>query len=242
MHQQLEDEFARERGRAPVGGAHGSDYETWLAEREASSTGTFATDVYRPVDSSPGHDVAKDVGAEIKLVFTPGTRVVSNQIGFVQVLRPIVLFPNERGRATQAPDQPGWALDRLGGRDSPIYGQNNNGTAAGNTHFGHRLSATDIDPAWMYDQTNEPRGAGQALSFVGTSFALDMQHGAYLGGVRWGFSVTAAGAVAVAPITNEPTRGPSGAQGRALELWNQQAANPDPAQRNSPHQRRVPLP
>jgi hypothetical protein len=99
-----------------------------------------------------------------------------------------------------------------------------------------------MEPAWMYDRTSEPRAAGSALSFVGTSFALDAQHGTYLGGVRWGFNCSAAGAVSLVPVSLESAAGPKGAQEKALELWNKQAADPDPAKRNDPNQQRVPLP
>jgi hypothetical protein len=212
------------------------------ATRITSGEGNFTVDTYRPVDSAPGQNVAKDVGAEIKLTFRPASVVFTDKIAFIQVLRPIVLFANERGRATQASaGEAGWALDRLAGRKSPIYGENDNGTAGANTHFGYQnLSGTE--PAWMYDRTSEPRAAGAAVSLVGTSFALDAQHGAYLGGVRWGFNCSAAGAVTTVPVSLESAVGPTGPQRRALELWNAQAADPNPSRRNAPGQQPVPLP
>jgi hypothetical protein len=207
----------------------------------ASGMGEFTVDTYRPVDSEPGRDVAKNVGAEIRLTFRPASVFLTDKIAFIQVLRPIVLFPNERGRATQAGDgEAGWALDRLQGRNSPIYGENDDGTAGGNTHFGHQNPVTE--PAWMFDSTLEPRAAGAALSLVGTSFAIDAQRGNYLGGVRWGFNCSAAGVVTTVPVRLESAAGPTGPQRRALELWNEQAANRDPARRNAPGQQRVPVP
>ena len=64
------------------------------------------------VDSAPGRDVAKNVGVGINLAFTPASPVLTDKIAFVQVLLPIVLFPNETGR------------------ESPVFGQNDDGTAA----------------------------------------------------------------------------------------------------------------
>ncbi len=207
-----------------------------------TSGGEFRLDTYTPHESAAG-DVDKDVGTEIKLTFTPSVNTITDKIGFVQILRPIGLLPNEVPRATQASDgQAGWALDRMQGRRSPIYGQNNNATAGGNTHFGYRRSATDMDPAWMYDKTNEQRARGQSLTFEGTTYALDATHSAYLGGLHWGFTVSAAGTVATTPVTIQSLTAPEGIQRRALELWNTQASNPNPAQRNDPNQDQVPVP
>jgi hypothetical protein len=223
--------------------ATGTACEAWFKTLALSTSGgEFTVEKYKEHESAAG-DVDKFVGTEIKLRFTPSVNTISDKIGFVQVLRPIVLFANEAPRATTASDaQAGWALDRMAGRRSPIYGQENAGTAAGNTHFGFRRSATDMDPAWMSDRTNEERLKGQSLAFEGTTYALDDIHSKYLGGVYWGFDVSAAGTVKNRPITIQSLVAPQGIQLRALELWNVQAANTNPALRNDPKQDKVPIP
>jgi hypothetical protein len=223
--------------------AAGTACDAWFQTLgRSTSGGEFQVDTYAPHASATG-DTDKFVGTEIKLRFTPSLNTISDKIGFVQILRPIGLLANEVPRATQTSDgQAGWALDRVQGRRSPIYGQDNSGNAAGNTHFGFRRSATDMDPAWIYDKTNEQRLQGQSLAFEGTTYALDATHNTYLGGVHWGFDVSSAGAVTTRAITIQSLIGPEGIQRRALELWNVQAANPNPALRNDPQQDQVPVP
>jgi hypothetical protein len=210
--------------------------------------GSFKVDNYEERDSDKGNDTDKSVGANIEITFTPAETVVSDKISFVQIMKTTsdgtpFLFENEKPRATDARSgDPGWAVDRLAGKKSANYAQNDDGSAGGNTIFGKRTSKTDFTNAWMHDTVNLPRKQSKTFSVNATTFALDNAHSKYLGGVTWGFNTDAAGKTTKKTEAIQSMGDPGGVQKSALEKWNEQAALGDRSKRNAPDQQNVPVP
>lgn len=210
--------------------------------------GIFKVTNYSENDSDPGHDTDKSVGAKIDITFTPAETVVSNKISFVQIVKPLkdgtsYLFENMKPRATDARSgDAGWAVDRVAGKKSANYAQQNDGTAGGNTIFGKRTDRTTWTDAWMHDDANLNRKQGKTLSMSFTTFALDNTNNKYLGAISWGAATTAAGATTKKTEAVFAQGNPGGVQKAALEGWNKQAALADTSKRNAPDQERVPVP
>jgi hypothetical protein len=210
--------------------------------------GSFKIDHYEENDTDKGKDTDKSVGANIEITFTPAESVTSNKVSFVQIMKVTndgtpYLFENEKPRATDAKSgDAGWAVDRLAGRKSPNYGQENDGTAGGNTRFGNRKSKTEFTDAWMHDKINLPRSKGMKVVSDATTFALDNTGSKYLGGVTWGFTTDAAGKTVKKAEAIQSMGDPTGVQKSALEKWNEQAGLADASKRNAPDQEKVPVP
>ncbi len=211
--------------------------------------GTFKLDPYQEINASPGKDIGQQLSGTVGITFTPKETVLSDKITFTQVIKPMGLFANEKGRATQAKDgEAGWTVDRADQRKYPSYGTNNDGKATGpassggTSVFGWRKSKTDFKAAWMSDTPRESRSVGQAGSFTADTFALDNTHGKWLGAVRWGFAIDASGNTTKLAPTVQSMGDPGGLDRRAMELWNQQADDPDTSKRNHPDQQKLPLP
>lgn len=213
-----------------------------------TSSGKFGVSSYTEVDEDPGKDSTKRCGAAIDLSFTPNDTVVSNKIGFVQMMKALRagkprLFPNEQRRATTAADKDeGWAVDRLAGMKSPHYGESNTGAGGSTMSFGSRTAGGAVTDATMNDRIALTRSPGETFDTTAATFALDIEHGTYLGALGWGYEVSSAGAVTKKALGVVETGAPTGIHRRALELWNDQAADPDPAKRNAPNQEKVPVP
>ncbi len=223
---------------------------------------SFKLDPYEEVDPDNGKDTARSLGVKIKILYTSAPALRSDKIGFVQTMRAEVggtpfLFDNEKPRATQAkttwkdhipfigdagrkPDD-GWALDRLAGKESPIYGQNDDGSAGANTSFGKRTDTADTD-AMLFDKVNLPRAKGETMKIEAVTFALDETHGTYLGGVSWGFQTDAKGTTTKTAPALASTGNPAGIQLAALKKWNEQADLKDASKRNAPGQKKVVVP
>jgi hypothetical protein len=210
--------------------------------------GEFEVKNYKETDTDKDNDTDKDVGAEIDIHFTPGVSIRSEKISFIQIIKPIEndkpgLFENEKARATPG----GWALDRLKGRRSPNYGENNpvppavTGLAGPNTIFGKRTSKTDFIKAFMHDAYNVTRFKGKTSSADAKAFALNVTNGKYLGGITWGFDASAAGKVTKKNVEVFSMNNPTGEQAQALTKWNEQAdfSGPDAAKKNAPDQEKV---
>jgi hypothetical protein len=210
--------------------------------------GEFEVKNYKETDTDKDNDTDKDVGAEIDIHFTPGVRIRSEKISFIQIIKPIEndkpgLFENEKVRATPG----GWALDRLKGRRSPNYGENNpvppstTGLAGGNTIFGKRSSNTSFIKAFMHDAYNVTRNKGKTSSADAKAFALNVTNGKYLGGITWGFDAGTDGKVTKKKAEVFSMNNPSGEQTTALTKWNEQAdlSGPDAAKKNAPDQEKV---
>lgn len=214
-----------------------------------SNGGTFVFGQYDAFDGDPDKDTKKKCGIDIKILFTPAKSVASDAISFVQVMKTEkggapFLFPNEKPRATDAKDgDAGWAVDRLAGNKNADYQIGNDGKEVpGWGQIGHRKSDSDVRDATLEDGVRLTREAGQTQKVQATSFALDKTNGKYLGGVAWGYDVDAKGKVTKAPEAIQSMGDPGGIQKRALERWNEQAKNPDKAQRNHDDQQPIKVP
>lgn len=213
--------------------------------------GEFEVTNYDEIDTDKDHDTDKNVGAKIDIHFTPGASIRSQKISFIQFIKPIEndrpgLFENEKARATPG----GWTLDRLQGRRSPNYGEDNpvppatTGLAASTTIFGKRTSDTDFVKAFMHDAYNVTRNRGKTSSADAKAFALNVTTGKYLGGITWGFDAGADGRVTKKTAAVFSMNNPAGEQAQALAQWNRQAGftGADAARKNAPDQERVPVP
>jgi hypothetical protein len=238
---------SRPSGGGPV--AVVADRKTISREDLKTNAGVFKVENYNETDGDPGKDTEKAVGAEIDIEFTPDKTVKSDKINFVQIQKALkngtpYLFENEKPRATEAKDkEAGWAVDRVAGKKSPNYAQNDDKTAGGNTKFGYRKSDTDFKPAWMHDGPSLNRTSkGMTVSIDFTAFVLDSTNSKYLGALAWGFATNAGGTTTKKKAAVHAMGDPGGIQKRALERWNEQAVNPDASKRNAPDQEKVPVP
>lgn len=230
-------------------GGDGDAGDKQVVPGHKTNGGNFVFAKYDAIDGDPGKDTRKTCGIDIKILFTPAKTVVSDQISFVQIMKADkggspLLFPNEKPRATEAKDgEAGWAVDRLAGNKNADYQIGNDGKEVpGWGQIGHRKSDADVRDATLEDGVRLPRDAGQTFKVQATSFALDKTHGTYLGGVAWGYDVDGKGKMTKAPEAIQSMGDPGGIQKRALERWNEQAKNPDKAQRNHDDQQPIKVP
>jgi hypothetical protein len=218
--------------------------------------GSFDVSNYDENDTDVGKDSDKKVGAKIDITFTPAETVTSDKISFVQIMKTVkdgkaYLFENEKARATEthwwnfwnSDSDRGWAVDRLAGKKSPIYAQQDDGTEGGNTIFGNRKSKTDFKAAWMHDSISLSRAKGKVMYSDAKAYALDATNGKYLGGISWGFDTDSAGKTTKKTEAVYEMGSPTGIQVKALERWNEQADLKDTdAKKNAPGQEKVPVP
>lgn len=208
----------------------------------------FKLDPYAVVDSDNGKDSARQVGVNLDITYTSAETLRSNKIGFIQTMKTTkdnkpYLFANEVPRATTTKEgEAGWAIDRLSGKKSPFYAQENTGSAGGNTIFGYRKSKTDAKNAWMHDKLALNRAVGQKVTVDAVTFALDETNSKYLGGISWGFATDTKGTTKTKTATLQSTGDPGGIQKEALKKWNEQADLADTSKRNAPDQKKVVVP
>ena len=199
--------------------------------------GTFSIDNYDPVDSDKDNDTNKSCGINIDVTYTPPPHIKSNKIGFVQMMKCLkgdgtpLLFENEKPRATDAASgDEGWAVDRLKNMKQGYYGMEDNGTAGGNLKLGSRTDKDTAVDATMHDRISLGRQTGKTAGCTAMTFAIDIEHGKYLGGFCWGYSVDASGKVTGNPLV----AGEMGdVQRAAIKAWNAQAKNKDRTKRNA---------
>jgi hypothetical protein len=209
---------------------------------------TFKVDPYAEVDSDNGKDTARQVGAEIEITYKSAETYKSDKIGFIQTMKTTkddapYLFENEKPRATESKaGEAGWAIDRLKDMKSPIYAQENTGSAGGNTKFGNRKSKTDFKDAWMHDKIGLNRAVGQKVAVNAVTFAFDETNSKYLGGISWGFATDAKGTTKKKVAALQSAGDPGGIQKEALKKWNEQAGLADVSKRNAPDQKKVVVP
>jgi hypothetical protein len=214
--------------------------------RVPKQVGSFSIDNYDEVDSDPGNDSQKTCGVNIDVTFHPPEGLKSNKIGFVQMMKCLkgdgtpLLFPNESPRATTVDSgDAGWAVDRLAGRKWGYYGMDDPGTAGGNLTLGSRTDATTFTDAWMHDKIQLGRDAGKPAGCTAMTFAIDIEHGKYLDGFAWGYSVSADGKVTKNPLGSAYI---GDLQRAAIQGWNTQAGLQDAAKRNAADQQLLPVP
>jgi len=208
---------------------------------------SFDVSPYDVVDSDNNHDSARQVGLDIGVSYSPAASLRTSKIGFIQVMKTqkdgsAYLFANERDRATDATSgSEGWVIDRLKGKKSPVYGQNDDGSTGSTTSFGWS-SWYWSKAATMKDAVRLNRAVGQSVEVDAVTYAFDETNSTYLGGVSWGFKTTSAGKTESKAPALHSSGNPSGVQKAALEKWNAQAALTDVAKRNAPDQANVVVP
>jgi hypothetical protein len=214
------------------------------ATKVQTSQGEFSVDNYNEFDSDSGNDTNKRCGVDIKITFKSPESLTSNKIGFVQVMKCVdgdgkpLLFANEKPRATDAKSgDAGWTVDRLKDRKWGYYGMDNDGTAAGNMGLGSRTSKDSATDAWMKDAVRLAREQGKTFSCTALTFAIDIEHGRYLGGVTWGYSVGTDGKVTKNTLAEADW---TDAQRAAVAGWNAQSKLDDVTKRNDPDQQKLP--
>lgn len=209
---------------------------------------TFKLDPYSEVDPDNGNDTARQVGVNLDITYSSAETYRSDKIGFIQTMKTTkdnkpYLFANEKPRATTVKEgEAGWAIDRLSGKKSPIYAQENTGSAGGNTIFGYRKSKADAKDAWMHDKLGLNRAVGQKVTVDAVTYAFDETNSKYLGGISWGFATDTKGKTAKKAAALHSAGDPSGIQKEALKKWNEQAALADLSKRNAPNQANVVVP
>ena len=208
---------------------------------------SFDVSPYDVVDPDNNHDSARQVGLDIGVSYSPASSLRTSKIGFVQVMKTQkdgspYLFANERDRATDATSgSAGWVIDRLKGKKSPVYGQNDDGSTGSTTSFGWS-SWYWSKAATMKDAVRLNRAVGQSVEVDAVTYAFDETNSTYLGGVSWGFKTTSAGKTESKAPALHAAGNPAGVQKAALEKWNAQAALTDVAKRNAPTQANVVVP
>jgi hypothetical protein len=89
----------------------------------------------------------------------------------------------------------------------------------------------------MKDAVRLPREQGKTFSCTALTFAIDIEHGRYLGGVTWGYTVGTDGKVTKNTLAEADW---TDAQRAAVAGWNAQAALHDDSKRNDPNQQTLP--
>lgn len=214
------------------------------APKKIESYGTFVVDNYDPVDTDKDNDTTKSCGINIDVTFTPPPHIKSNKIGFVQMMKCLkgdgtpLLFDNEVPRATDAASgDAGWAVDRLKNKKWGYYGMEDSGAGGGNLTLGSRTDKDNKVDAKMHDTITLGRQAGKTAGCTAMTFAIDIEHGKYLGGFGWGYSVDATGKV----TGNELKAVEMGeVQEAAIKAWNAQSKLKDAAKRNAADQQLLP--
>lgn len=214
------------------------------APKKIESYGTFEIDNYDPVDTDKDNDTTKSCGINIDVKYTPPPNIKSTKIGFVQMMKCLkgdgtpLLFDNEVPRATDAASgDAGWAVDRLKNKKWGYYGMEDTGVGGSNLTLGSRTDKDTAVDAKMHDKITLGRQAGKTAGCTAMTFAIDIEHGKYLGGFGWGYSVDASGKV----TGNELKEVQMGeVQEAAIKAWNAQSKLKDAAKRNAADQQLLP--
>ena len=205
-----------------------------------TAQGEFKIKNYNPHEAAVG-DVQKKCGVNIDVEFEPPTSVTSKKIGFVQVMKVTkdgqpYLFKNEKPRATTE----GWTVDRLEGKKQGYYGMKDNLKASESNYWaGSRKDAATATDAKMHDKVSLSRAPGQKIDCEAITYAVDIEHGTYLGAFSWGWSIDDTGTVAEKPVAAADV---GSAQREAIKNWNKQAGSLDLRKRNTLTQAKLPLP
>ena len=214
------------------------------APKKIESYGTFEIDNYDPVDTDKDNDTTKSCGINIDVTYSPPPHIKSNKIGFVQMMKCLkgdgtpLLFDNEVPRATDAASgDAGWAVDRLKNKKWGYYGMADSGAGSSNLTLGSRTDNDTKVDATMHDTITLGRQAGKTAGCTAMTFAIDIEHGKYLGGFGWGYSVDASGKV----TGHELKEVEMGAvQEAAIKAWNAQSKLKNAAKRNAADQQLLP--
>jgi hypothetical protein len=209
--------------------------------------GTWDTDQYDLVTPATA---AGSRGVDIKLKFSPNTKVNAELIGLTQSVQAIIggsprLTPAASTRAIPSGDainistgagetDEGTAIDRASGFNNPIYPVNNpsstslddSSVSAGWGQLGWRYNdssgALKQQDATLIDAPRRPRAEKNARHiFETTALATKgVQVGTYYGSVRWGWRTDAAGAFTKIPLSVVSQGVPSSTFMKAGQIWN----------------------
>ncbi len=177
---------------------------------------------------------------DVKLEFTPYQVVDCDEIAMTQTVVAMILNRQMRISTAQtarglsaAEGTEGKAIDRLSGRTSPMYGENNAGGTASTAHFGSRTGNGRGDKAWITDspgrdgttpaRTRNP-GDQQSLRFETCAICKSgADEGVYYGCVNWGYSIADSTDTFVEDPFELASRGtPSAEFLLAAKKWNDQ--------------------
>ena len=121
------------------------------------------------------------------------------------------LFKNEKPRATTE----GWTVDRLEGKKQGYYGMKDNLKASESNYWaGSRKDAATATDAKMHDKVSLSRAPGQKIDCEAITYAVDIEHGTYLGAFSWGWSIDDTGTVAEKPVASAEWDRPSAKRSR----------------------------
>jgi hypothetical protein len=215
-----------------------------------TSFGTFRDEAYTPVEYQ-----GRSVGVEMHLSFQPNDQVEATKIGLTQAVKsydrgnPEFLSDSDRGRTVKDGAAAGYRIDRVHGRNNPVYGtpmQSEGGLAstpesnapqgeAPSVGSGADDNATYVTgyrkregEAWqtrnaeLWDKPKLPqRGDNAGQEFETTALALEgEQQGRYYGSVRWGWQVDGEGRFTRIELVEVSDADPSGNFTEAAALWN----------------------
>ena len=216
-----------------------------LTHKVTTTQGEFTIDNYDLHEDAAG-DVQKKCGINIDVKFESPTSLRSNKIGFVQVMKVTkdgtpYLFGNEKPRATgTGSGDEGWTVDRLSGKTQGYYGMNDDLNASNTNYWaGTRTDDTTATDAKMHDKVSLSRSPAQEIDCQAMTYAVDIEHGVYLGGFSWGWSIDKAGTLAAKAVASAAM---GDTQRAAIVGWNKQAALSDTAKRNAAGQAKLPVP
>ena len=131
-------------------------------------------------------------------------------------------------------------MDRLKGKTQGYYGMKDDLTASDTNYWaGSRTDDTTATPAKMHDKVGLSRAPGQEIDCEAITYAVDIEHGTYMGAVSWGWSIDASGTVVAKPVASAEM---GESQRTAIGRWNKQAGQADVKKRNAPNQATLPPP
>ena len=209
--------------------------------------GEFETITYEDASSVDATGFIDGPSADIEIEFVANELVDCPKFGMTQTANtvidgtPFFLRPEIGDRSLPT----GEHIDRMGGRENPMYGVNNQpagkpdhnlggGANAGNSRWGHRTilpnGTVDEAEAYLYDGpsmsraiTDPATGQGQVVrqEFETTVLCVEGElSGTYLGSVRWGYEVDADNNFNLFPFSIISMGAPTQEFMEAAQLWN----------------------
>jgi hypothetical protein len=210
-------------------------------------------------------------GVTMTLEFEPGAEVDATKIGLSQSVKtlasgsPIIVDPQTAPRQVPSGAGAGFEIDRVPGRNDPIYGSPTMpaGQGLSNTPMSNAPAGTTpevVDPAHrnttyrlgfhhsdgtgphaqnaqMMDRPAGLSAPSTGMEFETTALAIEgTQAGTYYGSVKWGWNIDAAGTVTRLPFTVASQGVPTQNFLAAAGLWNSATAGGTLKARNAPTQ------
>lgn len=245
-------------GRTGGGGGGGGAVQRSVVQRtpQPSHSGRFLDTAYAETAN----------GCDIHLQFEPGATVDATKIGLTQSVKTtasgsaIVTDPQTAPRQVASGAGAGFEIDRIAGRNDPIYGSPQLGAGRGladtpnhaagaaapvlgtNTNYilGHHFtdsSGPHTKNAELKDGPGRAPAPNTGMEFETTALAIEgAQQGTYYGSVKWGWQSDASGTITKIPFTLVSQGVPSQNFLAAAGQWNAVTAGGTLKARNSPTQ------